>query len=449
MLGANVNKQILFSKTRASGFALAATLPLAAAIAGTSPADAGHTAERVVPEAGARLIVPPIRDDRPRLMFTPETLAEMLSRIERREAPRADAARKTLLDAGAALAAEPRPETGRHSLEFFRAAVRDGDRARLLAYAWLVSGDDRYARAAMKHLTAWATAEPTPGADFDPEIRFPNTGMEVARAAILFAESYDLLAGHTAFPAADRLAVEKWLRVLVEPILSGKRRWEENDYFNRQDFQNHLTAHTMGLAAIGYALGDRELVQFALDHPDNDRDFMTLINGMILMEGQSPHHREPSGAPPPQDGEIHDRYRHFTAGGRGIQYVHLSLSQLLYTAEMAWNNGIDFYSYTGSGGENLVLPLRFYAGLFHTGDLAEAGGVFLGKDHPERALQERRTLQARPDFPAIYEVGNRRYPETPEIVALLKSLDRPAVPRNPHSAFFYPLLTHGERIDSE
>ncbi len=41
------------------------------------------------------------------------------------------------------------------------------------------------------------------------------------------------------------------------------------------------------MALMGSYLGDRDLVQFALASPDNDRDFTDLIEGLILMPGQT------------------------------------------------------------------------------------------------------------------------------------------------------------------
>lgn len=408
-------------------------------------AEANFGNGRIVPSPAVTLAVPAIREDRPRMMFTPESLALLQERLVNREEPWSRASRTVLRDADKALGAKPKPDTGRDSYQFYRTAVRDGERARLFAYAWLSSGDDRYADAAIAHLGAWANAKPTPGSDFDPAIRFTATGMEVARCVIPFLETYDLLAEHPGLSDKDRTSIEAWFRMLVEPIRRGMQRWKENNYFKRQDYQNHLTAHVMGLAAIGYALGDRDLVQFALDHADNERDFKELIAGTILMEGDPGHHREPKRAPPPRDGEIYDRYRHYTARGRGGQYTHLSLSQILYTAELAWNNGIDFYAYTASGGENLKLPLLFYAALYRTGNLEEAGGVF-ASGNPAAVAHEQRVLQGRRDFPAIYEIGNRHYPGTPEIESVLKAIDRVAVPRHPHLSFFYPILTHGEPV---
>ncbi len=370
-------------------------------------------------------------------MFTAESLDRMRERVAAGRDPWRRAAAKLVEEAEDALESgvDPDPYTGRHSLEFYHAAIRQGERARLYAYGWLVSGDAGLAEAGIAYLAAWAGADPPPASDFDPEIRYPNTGMEVARAAIPFLEAYDLLAAHRSWDDGDRADVETWFRSLVDPILQGKERWQKNDYFNRQYFQNHLTAHTMGLAAIGYALGDRDLVQYALDHPDNDRDYKTLIEGMILMPGDETHHREPDDAPPPEKGEIADRYRHYTAPDRGLAYTHLSLSQLLYIAEMAWNNGVDFYSYEAEGGENLKLPLRFYADFYRTRDAGLHHGLYRGERFQDF-------------YPLIYEIANRRYPDTPEIVALLRSLDRLEVPRHPHAYFFYPVLTHGERRDA-
>ncbi len=411
-------------------------LPL---IPGAGEAVEGTEVEsRLLPVPEERLELPPIRDEHPRLMFTPESLELMKRRLTQERNPWHRAARRLMEEAEEARESglDPDPYTGRHSLEFYSAAIWKGERARLYAYAWLISEEDRFAEAAITYLTAWATADPVPASDFDPEIRYPNTGMEVARAAIPFVEAYDLIARHPAWDDGDRGAVEAWFRSLVDPIREGKKRWRENDYFGRQYFQNHLTGHTMGLAAIGYVLGDRDLVQYALDHPENDRDYKTLIDGMIFMPGDEPHHREPDDAPPPEKGEIADRYRHYTNPDRGLAYTHLSLSQLLYIAEIAWNNGIDFYRYKGSGGENLKYPLQFYADFYRTGDAGLKHGLYEGE-----TVQEY--------YPIIYEVGNRRYPETPEIVELLKSLDRAAIPRHPHAYFFFPLLTHGEPLERD
>ncbi len=410
---------------------------------------------RLIPSTGEQLQVPAIRTDRPRLMFTPDSLERMQEGIRRKEEPWFETSRTILREAEKLLTAgrPPEPNTGRHSFEFYDAAVREGEEARLFAYAWLISGEDRFARKAINYLATWSTATPTPASDFDPEIRFPGTGMEVARAAIPFLESYDLLADHPALSADNKQAIESWFRVLVGPIMEGKRRWQENNYFNRQDFQNHLTAHTMGVAAIGYVLGDEKLVQYALDHPENEKDFKALISGTILMPGDSPHHREPAFALPPQKGEIYDRYRHFTGPHRGLQYAHLSLSQLLYTAELAWNNGIDFYRFEGTGGENIRYPLEFYADFYRLKDASLKGGFYVqdargrfpGEADYDDSMNESgriRTWEV-----AIFEVGNSRYPDTPKIRALLESVDRSAVPRHPHSYFFLPVLTHGEGLE--
>jgi len=88
-------------------------------------------------------------------------------------------------------------------------------------------------------------------------------------------------------------------------IKEGIQRWETNDDFGGQEFQNHHVSHVLGLALIGSALRDRELIQFALDSPENPKDFRELLDGLILMPGDTPH----GGlrGKPLHPGEIQDR----------------------------------------------------------------------------------------------------------------------------------------------
>ncbi len=88
--------------------------------------------------------------------------------------------------------------------------------------------------------------------------------------------------------------------------------WEDNDYFNKQYYQNHLVAHSMGILMLGLATDNDELVQFAIDSPANPRDVKELLSGCILMDGDTPCSREKAGSAPPVKGEIYDRYRHDT-----------------------------------------------------------------------------------------------------------------------------------------
>src|SRR5690606_26475883 len=94
---------------------------------------------------------------------------------------------------------------------------------------------------------------------------------------------------HPLLTDARKGEIELWIRCLEKAIHEGVKRWDESDYFGQQYVQNHITAHVMGLTAIGYTLGDRELVQYAVDCQANPRDFVEVIAGAILVEHETPH----------------------------------------------------------------------------------------------------------------------------------------------------------------
>ena len=277
-------------------------------------------------------------------------------------------------------------------------------------------------------------------------------GMEVARAGSQFVWAYDLLYNYEGFTAEQKDAVEEWLRIMEQEIKTGITRWQDHyrwdteakawvrdpsvpAYFGAQDFQNHIVGHTMGLTIIGYALGDRELVQYALDSEAYPRNFKRLIAGCIFMEGEKPFAGEPDHAAPPRTGEIYDRYRHYEGTpGKGIGYTHLTLSLLIATAEAAYNNGLDFYHYTAPTGENLELPFDFYADLYRLKDSTLKGGFYSGED---KWLNN--TWLAN-----VCEIAHKRYPQNEAVVKYLQTVDRAHV--HPAEFLGISVLTHGEPL---
>lgn len=213
--------------------------------------------------------------------------ASMLTRARERTATKTEPFHSywqlSKAEAAEALQLPPKPCPSRDSLAFHGEAQTQGIAARLLAYQWRLEDDQLAVVHAVALLDAWASADPLPGTNFDPAIRFPNSGMDVARGMLPFVATYDLLHGHSALTAEKRLRIEAWFRALVPVLKEGIRRWEINDDFSGQHFQNHHVAHTLGLALFGAALNDKELIQLALDSPDNPRDFKELVAGLILM----------------------------------------------------------------------------------------------------------------------------------------------------------------------
>ncbi|MCC8019048.1 MAG: alginate lyase family protein [Rikenellaceae bacterium] len=277
---------------------------------------------------------------------------------------------------------------------------------------------DSYARKAVEIMYDWADAckaveypvGTEGGTDEDPST---GAGMYLARVMWPFFVCYDMLQGTEYISPAQDEVIVAWFRNTERQIRASINAWHNNDYFNKQEWQNHLVAHMMGLLTIGYVLEDASLVQFAIDSPDNPRDFYELIAGVIFMEGDTPHHRERAGAPAVQTGEIYDRYRHDTAPLKGLQYASLSQTMLAMAARTCQNNGIDMFAYTAPSGENLRLPYEFYADFYVTGDAGIKGGYYTGEDD---------RIGKADDLPSLFELGYAQYPGSEAIKNVINSI---------------------------
>lgn len=334
-------------------------------------------------------------------------------------------------DAAGALKLPPKPCLSRDSLVFHGEAQIQGIAARLLAYQWRLEDNNSAGAHAVALLDAWASADSLPGMDFDPAIRFPNSGMDVARGMLPFVAAYDLLRGHPAMTPDIDSRIRDWFRALVPVVKEGIQRWETNNDFGGQHFQNHHVAHTLGLALFGAALDDKELIQLALDSPDNPKDFKELISGLILMPGDEPLgglHGKPLHA-----GELDDRVR--TSSGSGLTYCHLSMTLLLYTAEvLSRATGQDLMNWTAPGGETLRLPFTFYSDFWRLRDARLHGGYY-ARDQPH--------IQNSPPFLGIFEVALHHWPDVPNLKAIIRSNNRAQTPRSWLSYYALSLLTHG------
>ena len=409
------------------------------------------------------ITVPPITRPHPRLLVTPTDLTEIQADITAHVEPRYSAW-LNLKSRADAWCQNPvtTPYTGQDSMAFFNAARGAGHAASKMALAYLLNGNPDHAAKAKEILLAWAQATPRPGTDF-PSIssdNFVGGGMLVARGVNGLVYAYDYL--YNDMTPAERTVVESWFRDMLPIIRSSIDRWDapfekasgdprgytessnlDNIYFYGQLYQNHVVSNTMGYMLFGYALGDQEVVQFAVDSPENPRSYLNLFEGNILMSGETSPDCDTT-TPAPQDGEIYDRSRHFdTAGshpnGVGIGYSGLSLHQMVAMSEVLYTNGLNFYTRVGAHGETLEKPFTFYADFYRLCNASIKGGYYSGE-----------SISA--DYHvAVFEVANKRYPNNPEITALLDSVDRVAVDAGGYveSYFCYPTLTHATSVVSQ
>lgn len=323
------------------------------------------------------------------------------------------------------------PYQGKDSLRFHQVAQEQGIAARLLAYTWHLEGKVKEGAKAIELLYQWASASPLPGTQFDSKIRFPNSGMDVARSMLPFISTFDLLGKHPELTGERRERIEKWFRALVQVVQEGMQRWEQNDDFGGQAFQNHHAAHAMGLVLFGVALRDQRLIELGSDSPANPKDFKDLVAGLILMPGD-----RPTGGlrnKPLHAGEINDRHR--TNEGAGLTYCHLSLTLMLYTAEVLTRvTNQDWVNHKAPGGECLRLSATFYSDFYRLKN-ARINGDYYFRD--QKALRNNKPFQG------TFEVALSHWPDVPNLKAIVRSMDRKETPRSWLCYYGLPLLTHG------
>ena len=345
----------------------------------------------------------------PSLLFTSRQLQDIRTAITKTKEPFKTAWSNLQARCNSNLSYLPDPYTGTDLYMFSDASHMPGTLARDFAMAWNLSGKTsaNYAQKASEILYAWAS-----GCLGTPLSQETGTGMRLARFTFPFMCAYDLLKADGLITTQHEATIKAWFQQIADQIKLSVQDWENNDYYNHQNYQNHLIAHTMGLLAIGYVLDDSELFQYAFESEENPRDLIELIEGCILVEGDVPCHREKGGYPI-ITGEIYDRYRHDTAPLKGLQYSHLTLSLLATSVRMAVNNGIDMAGYMGSGGENLRQPFEFYADFYRLKDSTLYHGYYAGECH---------RIGKTGDVPGLFELGLYFYPDSANISNLIHSV---------------------------
>ncbi len=243
-------------------------------------------------------------------------------------------------------------------------------------------------------------------------VQSENIGGHLTRGCYPFFVVFELLKGTTFSTSEIDAAIEAWFRKMANDIKGSIKSWQDNNYYNSQYFQNHVAAHMWGLMSIGYAIDDPSLVEFALDHIDNPRDFYDCLQGCILMEGDTPCLRDPDSVAP-KTGEIMDRYRHSTNTNKGLQYTSLTLQILSSAARTMRNNGLNLYDYTCPTGENLKLAYEFYAPIYAADDASLQGGYYTGEDG---------RIGIGGDLHGLFELGYNAYPNSTAIKAVIDAI---------------------------
>lgn len=343
----------------------------------------------------------------PTLLFTTSEIDGLKNAVARSTGSLKTAYENLMIRCENGLSFNSNPYSGNNPTDFFNNVRGPAGLVRNLAVGFALTDDHRYATKAIEIMQAYAEA-----CNAIVYTQDTGTGMLLARSLYPLLCGYDLLRHDDLIPDNTKETIVNWLEGIAPQIRASVAYWEENGYFDAQEFQNHVAAHTMGLLALGYALDDSSLIQFAVDSPENPRDLYELITGSILMEGDVPHHREDPNAAAPEDGEIYDRYRHKTGPVRGLQYAHLTLSLLSISAKMCDNNGLELFSYVAPTGEKLKLPFTYYADFYRLKDACIKTNFYCG---------ETERLGKAGDNPGLFELGYNYYSDSQPLADLIAS----------------------------
>ena len=296
--------------------------------------------------------------ERPVLFETDEMLALSFEKARAGIEPFASAFARIKTHADKAPA--PAPFLGKSATKYRLRACEELINARYHALAFLGTGERKYFDGAMAILSAYAKSSPMLGSDEMLDYSAPtidgqsDLGLNIAAPLTAFCEVYSLLYPH--LNEEDKEAMTKWIRVGAALVKKGHEYWIANDYYDRQYGNNHLSSHLMGLIAAAYATEDDELLAYALDGEKNPAHFAEMIERAILMKGDEVWYRDTDSDF--TDGEIYDRYR--VVQNTGFFYAIYHLKFLTNGAVMLKNNGIDYFSFVGKNGENLLLPYHAY-----------------------------------------------------------------------------------------
>jgi len=298
------------------------------------------------------------------------------------------------------------PYTGQSAHQLRYAALRDAEAAIAAAFMAKMSGEPAGLDTAKQILLSWARATPMPGSAFPWDPYKPGVPSEFSEAAaglnmgicgLYFSVVYGLVDDHM---SPDECAeIHAWFRVLAGIVERSREAWIENDYYSRQYFNNHLSAHIQGHLALAIALNDEAMIDYNVSSAENPRDAIEMIDGAVLMPSRGPEqffHNDPSQATRP--GEIFDRYRIMTEN-KGLAYAFVQLTHLTTAAELLAGIGReDLWEHVGPHGQCLRVAYEEYVGYLTTPD-RETWPPYHAEDRfPNGAI-------------SLYEIAASRHPD--------------------------------------
>ncbi len=170
-------------------------------------------------------------------------------------------------------------------VEHRRALMRLSVQVPALAGAFKLTGDERYAKQAGRHLRAWFAEEATrmnPSLTYAQAIHGRVTGRGVGIIDTIHlvevARAIEVLEGSPALSRADREGVRGWFAEYLRWMTTHPHGLEEREMKN-----NHGTCWVLQVAAFAHLTGNRDLLAFC-----RERFKTVLLPGQIAPDGSFP-----------------------------------------------------------------------------------------------------------------------------------------------------------------
>ncbi|MBF0650140.1 alginate lyase family protein [Dysgonomonas sp. GY75] len=215
-------------------------------------------------------------------------------------------------------------------------AMYDVAAAYQLGLRWKISGDDKYADAAVKILNAWATTCKSINGDSNKYLAAGIYGYQFANAA-------EILRDYSGWAAADFNAYKTWLSDLFYPL--------NKDFLERHNgtcishyWTNWDVCNMASGLAIGILCDDKEKINYNLNYFKKGAGngginqavtSLHTLNGQVLGQGQE--------------------------SGRDQGHATLVISLYGAFCQMAYNIGVDFFAYDN----NKLLALCEYTAMYN------------------------------------------------------------------------------------
>ena len=212
-------------------------------------------------------------------LFTEEAdFHDIIKRIELNKYPTSRAWEETKKSADKALTTHYPMILQGYVEHYMHTATKAAGAVRDLAFAFRVTGDEKYLNRAVEILKEWSAPEnPLP---ISRGLNRDVNGLITSRSMVPFAYGYSILYNYIEDTLKEK--IEEWFVKMGQGFIYANDDWIDNDYFEKQYYQNHIVVHMMGIVTLGLASRNIDLLSYALYPEGKSFSYEKLLQGAII-----------------------------------------------------------------------------------------------------------------------------------------------------------------------